>query len=325
LRSSQTKDTTQNTRKDFDILGLLLSIVGVTALVYGITEAGSKGWGNQMVLTSLLIGGAVLVVFIVVELRVRDPVLDLRLFTNYTFTISNVLIWMILGVFYGGLFLLPLFFESVRGNTTLTTGEFLIGQGLALSVGVMIAGVLYNRLGPRVLTVFGLLLLIGGTYRLTQIDVNTTGEALQIWLILRSLGMGIVSQPLQVLALSVVSNEGMAKASSLVAVARLMAVVVAVAVLTTYLTEQSTTHATEISHTLQAGQQTHQLTGVAATCAQAATPTQNLTAIKACVGQHAVAMGIADTFWVILISYAVCIPLALVMGRDPAIEAGKKQ
>jgi MFS family permease len=88
-RTSNQNEQAKGARKSFDILGLVLSLVGVTTLVYGISEAGTQGWGDQTVLTSLLIGAAVLIVFVVVELRVSDPVLDLRLFLNYTFTMGR--------------------------------------------------------------------------------------------------------------------------------------------------------------------------------------------------------------------------------------------
>jgi EmrB/QacA subfamily drug resistance transporter len=311
---------TKGARKSIDVVGLLLSVAGVTALVYGITLAGSKGWGAPTVLTGILIGAMVLIVFIVVELRVSDPVLDLRLFKNYTFTISNFLIWFTLAVFNGGLFLLPFFLENVQGGTALIAGQALIGQGLGLAVGSSTSGMFYNRLGPRRLAVFGLLCLTIGTYGLTQIEVNTTVQALQVWLILRGLGVGFVYQSTQTLALSVVSNKGMARASSLVNVARQMASATAVAVLTTYLTAQTITHATDISHALQTGLQTHNLTGVAATCAQ----TTAQAAVNACVLRSAMATGIADTFRVILILTAVSVLPALLLGRDPAIAALKQ-
>jgi hypothetical protein len=94
-----------------------------------------------------------------------------------------------------------------------------------------------------------------------------------------------------------------------------------VAALATYLTAQTVTHTTAINNTLQAGLQTPHLTGVAATCAQTTGSAQSL---AACVGQHALAASVADTFWIILILSVVCIPLGLVMGRDPAIEAYKR-
>src|SRR5581483_2209962 len=88
-------------KNSFDIAGLMLSMVGFSVLIYGITEAGSKGWGNSTVLTFILGGVAVLLAFIIVELRTSDPVIDLRLFANYTFTISNLLLWIVSGVFFG--------------------------------------------------------------------------------------------------------------------------------------------------------------------------------------------------------------------------------
>ncbi len=310
--------------KRFDILGLVLSMVGFTALVYGINEAATKGWNNSTVLIYVIVGATVLVAFIIVELLVSDPVMDLRLFRNYTFSISNVLMWVVSAVLFGSVFLLPLFFENVQGATSLTAGELLIGQGLATGVGLAISGALYNRVGPRILAVVGLLLLVGGSYGLTRLDVNTTGQSLQIWLVMRGLGLGCLNTPLQTLALSVVSNRAMAKASSLVSVMRQVAGALGIAALTTYLTQRTASHAQDIGNAMQAGLQTHQLSGVAATCVQAAGPTLNQAAAQACVVQHATAMGMSDTFWIVLICSAACILLALIVGRDPAIEAYKK-
>jgi EmrB/QacA subfamily drug resistance transporter len=307
--------------KRFDMAGLLLSMVGFTALVYGITEAGSKGWGNSTVLTSMLVGVLVLVVFIVVELRGSDPVIDLRLFTNYTFTISNIVMWVVAAVLFGSVFLLPLFFENIQGDTALTAGELLISQGLAMGVGMLVSGTLYNRVGPRILAAIGLVLVVVGTYSLTQLDVNTTGQSLQIWLILRGLGLGFTNPPLQTLAMSSISNRAMAKASSLVSVTRMVASAIGVASLTTYLTQQATNHSLAIGEAIKAGLTTHQFSGVAATCARLAGPTFNQVALRTCIAQHAATQGLDDTFWVVLIFCAASILLALLIGRDPAVRA----
>ena len=310
-------------RKHFDFLGLVLSTVGVAALVYGISEAGSQSWGEATVLIPLLLGIVILVVFTVVELRVSDPVLDLRLFKNITFTITNSLLWFVVSVTMGAAFILPLFFESVQGDSPLVAGSFLISSILAIGVGISVSGVLYNRMGPRTLTLLGLLLLTVGTYGFTQIDVNTTGGSLQIWMIVRSFGVGFVFQPMQTFVLSVVSNKAMARASSLVSVARQVTTAAATAILGTYLTQQTATHTADIGNALQAGLQTHNLTGVAATCVQTAGPTLNLTVLNACVGQYATAAGVADTFWFLLIVGVVCIPLALFIRQRSATEALK--
>lgn len=301
----------------FDLLGLVLSMAGFSAFVYGISRAGVDGWGNATVITFLAVGGGLLIAFTIVELLVKDPVMDLSLFRNYTFTISNILNWITTAVLFGSLFLLPLFFERVQGLSALDTGVIVISQGLAMAVGLAISGRLYNRVGPRILAVIGAALVTISMIGFTRLQVTTSGADLQLWLILRGVGLGMVGQPLQTLAVSVVSNRQMAKATSLISSTKTISGAVGVAVLTTYLTQQGTNHAKEIA----SGFATHPLSGVAATCAKQVG--QHAQALQACVGQHAATMGLNDTFLFTLIGCAVCIVLALFLGRDPAIEAAR--
>ena len=303
--------------KGFDLPGLVLSMAGFTAFVYGINRAGIDGWGDAGVITFLALGGALLLAFIVVELLVKDPVIDLRLFRSYTFTVSNILIWVTTAVLFGSIFLLPLFFERVEGLSAQTTGEILISQGLAMAVGIGISGRLYNRVGPRILAVIGAALVTISLIGFTNLNVTTTGADLQVWLIMRGLGLGMVGQPLQTLAVSVVSNRLMAKASSLINSTKTAFGAIGVAVLTTYLTQQSAAHAKDIEALLA----TRPLSGVAATCVQQVG--LHAQALQGCVAQHAVTMGLNDTFLFSLIGCAICAGLAFFVGRDPAIEAAK--
>jgi hypothetical protein len=151
----------------------------------------------------------------------------------------------------------------------------------------------------------------------TRLEVTTSGADLQIWLILRGLGLGFAVQPVQTLAISVVSNKLIAKASSLINSTRLVFGAVGVSVLTTYLTQQGTTHAKAIAAEFL----THPPGGVAATCVQQVG--QHAQALQACVAQHAMTMGLNDTFLVVLIGCVVSTVLAFFIDRDPAIEAAK--
>ena len=175
----------------FDFIGLALSMIGFTAVVYGISEASSRGWGDGAVLAFLVGGGVVLVAFAITELRVRDPVMDVRLFLNYTFSIANLLSWALAAFLFGSLFLLPFFFERVQGLTPLSTGEILLLQGLASAAGVVISGGLYNRVGPRIMAVVGFALVTVGTIGVARVTVSTTGLSLQWWLVMRGLGLGL--------------------------------------------------------------------------------------------------------------------------------------
>lgn len=310
----------------FDVLGLALSMAGFTALVYGITDAGQYGWSDTTVVRFLIAGAALLIAFVVVELRVSDPVIDLRLFANYTFTMANLVTWSLSAFLFGSLFLLPFFFENVQGRTALTAGEILISQGLAAAVGTIIAGRLYNRVGPRWLTTAGLIAVTAGTFGFTSLTIGSTAASVQIWLILRGLGLGLSNTPLQTLVLSVVSNRAMARASSLVTVTRQVFGAVGVSALTTYLTQRTAAHAPSVTHTFTSTI----LPKAQAACV--ATAGQNVAAIKTCVQQaaqryivpHAAVLGLNDTFTMVMIGCGVTVVLALIVGRDPAVEAIKR-
>src|SRR5215472_958042 len=291
----------------FDWLGLVLAMVSFTVLVYGFTQAGTDGWGKPTVIGSLLAGSVLLVAFILVELFVKDPVLDLRLFRSYTFTVANVLIWVSSAVFFASLFLVPVFFERVEQLSALATGEIVIAQGLAMAVGLAISGGLYNRVGPRVFTVSGAILVSVSMVGFTRLTVTTTGADLQLWLILRGLGLGLFIQALQTLSVSVVSNPQMARATSLRNSTTTVFSAVGVAVFTSYLTGQATTH----------------LKDATATCVAQAGQHLQLSALHACVGQQALTLGMNDTFFFALIACAICAVASLFVGRDPALQAAK--
>jgi MFS family permease len=190
-------------------------------------------------------------------------------------------------------------------------------QGLASAAGVVISGALYNRVGPRIMAVVGFALVTVGTIGITQLTVATSGLSLQGWLVLRGFGLGLVNIPMQTLALSVVSNKAMARASSLVNVTRQVFSAVGVSVLTTYLTQRVILHGNEVA----AAFQQRPLAGIAASCAPLARG--GLAAVRTCVVQHITTQGINDTFTVVMIACAICIVLALFVGRDPAIQAAR--
>ncbi len=315
----------QPQRGRFDVVGLILSMAGFTALVYGITQAASKSWNDPSVLPFLIGGGMLLVAFVINELLVKDPVMDVRLFLNYTFTASNILIWAISAFLFGSLILLPFFFEGVQNLTALSTGEIFITQGLAAALATIFSGRFYNRIGPRWLAAIGFALVTLGTIGLTKFTVSTTGADLQWWLILRGLGLGFANIPLQTLVLSVVSNRAMARASSLVNVTRQVAGAIGITILNTYLTQQTTNHVAAVTKSFFAGP-------VASATAKCVAQLGHSPAVQACVGaaakvyigQNAFVMGLNDAFVLAAIATGICTVLALFVGRDPNLVAAKR-
>jgi DHA2 family multidrug resistance protein len=353
-----------------DAVGLVLAMIGFTLLVYGITQAGTHGWNDIAfdhlhlggltldfsVVRYLVLSGAILIAFVVNELLVSDPVLDIRLFLNYTFTAANLLTWAISGLFFASLFLLPIFFQNVQGHTPLQSGEYVIVQGVSAAVATLFAGRLYNRVGPRILVTLGFAFVTIGTIGFTRLDPNTTWQSLQVWLVLRGLGLGFTNIPLQTLALSVISNRAMARASSLTSAMRQVAGAVGLTALTTYFVQQTTKYTTTYKPQIQAATQqavAQHTSGspqdpssplgilVAHCAAQVGSQAQ---AIQACVqqlttqfaqqfsqsyvAQHifplAATHALNDTFTVAMIGCGIATVLAIFLGKDPAVEASKK-
>ncbi|HEX2646237.1 MAG TPA: DHA2 family efflux MFS transporter permease subunit, partial [Candidatus Dormibacteraeota bacterium] len=277
--------------KGFDITGLLLAMVGTLALVYAIDRAGTRSWTDSIVVGLAISGVLLLAGFTIFELRVPDPVMDMRLFKTATFTVSNIVSWVIGAVGFGSLFLIPFYFESVLGKSPLDTGIVLIPMGLAAAVAVVITGRLYNRVGPRLLTMVGIGLLGVGSIGFVTAGPNTDAWSLTPWLIMRGAGFGMAGIPIQNLALSVVSNVAMARASSLFNVTRQIFAAVGVAGLSSYLTN----HANALAPTIV--RQALQGTGPCAT--------------RTCVTRLVTADALNDTFFlVVLLTFAtmlVCI------------------
>lgn len=298
----------------FDIPGFVLAIAGFTVLVYGLTEAGIEGWGSSITVRSLAIAAVLLAALVVFELRTENPVLDMRIFRYLTFTRAIILIWVVSAFYYGSLFLIPFFFEKVEGLSALSSGEIMISQGVAAAIGIAAGGELYNKIGPRPMAVVGIVSLALSGIGFIHLNVATTGLSLQLWLALRGLGLGLSTSPLQNLALSVVDRRDLARSTSLINVSRQVFSAAGVAALSALVAQQAAHYASTAGAALQSG---HVSSGIAAACAPAGSNA------AACVQQHAITNGLNDAFLVGLIACTAAIALALVVGRDPSLEALK--
>jgi hypothetical protein len=318
----------------FDFLGLLLAMAGFTIAVYGITQAGPHGWNttpfdhfslgglsiDMSVVSYLALGGILLLAFVVTELIVKDPVMDVRLFLNYTFASANVLTWAVSGLLFGGLFLMPIFFEQVQGKSPLDTGVALISQGLAAAVATILTSRLYNRIGPRWLIAIGFVFITAGTYGFTQLSVDSSILSLQGWMVLRGLGLGFTNIPLQTLTLSGISNRAMARASSLANVTRQIFGAVGISALTSYLIQQTSGYFA--GSTAASPIRAHLPPGSDAICLSTEAVAKIPGLAQIC--NPLVTTAINDTFWVATIGTAICIALALLVGRDPSLVAARQ-
>jgi len=187
-------------KRGLDLPGQLLFIVGVGALTYGLVEGPHQGWTSALILTCFLLGFATVGVFVRVELRSRDPMMDVRFFADRVYSTAIVTIFAVLFAIYGTLLLITQYFQNVRGYSPEEAGFLLIAMTVPTIVGAPIAGRLTARLGPRRPTLFGVSLIAIGMAVLAA----TTGG----WLGFTLIGVALVGSA-GGFAVAPATNEGM--------------------------------------------------------------------------------------------------------------------
>lgn len=228
--------------RPLDVPGLLLSTAGFSSLVYGIAEAGDKGWDSLTVIGFMSFGAFCLVLLTMVELRSRTPLLDVRLFSEWNFTLGNLLTWALQIGLFGALFLLPIFLQSLRGLTPVQAALWLMPSALVTAFALPFGGLLVDRFGAKPIILIGALALTATSYALSHLTLQTSFWTLQLWLLGRSIAISFTLQPSQVVALSHVPREALARATALLSVLRQVVVAFGTALLSTYVQNRTPIH-----------------------------------------------------------------------------------
>ncbi len=220
----------------FDLVGVVTELIGFGAVLYAASIAANQGWTAPNTLIWFGIGAAGLLAFGVNELFfAREPLLDLRLFRNRVFLNASLLGYVSTVALFGAEFLLPIYLQTLRGQTALQTGFILLPMALSGGIFVTLSGRLYDKVGPRPLMVAGFILLMINTWQLAAIRADTPISWILFLLVLRGLALGLTVQTTMVTALSVVPKSDLARGSSLTNATRNVIQSIGVAVLATVL------------------------------------------------------------------------------------------
>lgn len=181
----------------FDLPGLALLAASLIALLYGLSEASTSGsFTASGVLGWLIGGGACLVAFVFYSLWRRDrAVINVRLFGNSMFAASTLMMFIVAIALFGGLLLLPLYYQVVRGQGALNAGLLLAPQGLGAMLMTPLSGWISDRFGPGKIIPVGIVLVLLGTLPFTVVHADTSYAYLTVALFVRGLGIGGCMMP----------------------------------------------------------------------------------------------------------------------------------
>lgn len=178
-----------------DVGGALLSIIGLTALVYGFIEAPEVGWTDIEVILSFVLAAATLTGFTFWELRMAEPMLDVRLFRLATFTVPALVISISMFVLFGLEYLLPQYLQFVQDLQPAAVGLVLVPVSITWSLAALVADGIVRKVGERLVMSAALVVLAGGL--VTSLLISTGPS---IWIVVlgssvAGVGMGLATTP----------------------------------------------------------------------------------------------------------------------------------
>ena len=198
----------------FDVVGFLCIATGLFTLLLALTEGEDWGWTSFPVLILITVGVLSLALFVIVELEVDAPLLDVRVFRYWAFTNSLLLISVLSVGLFTVLFYVPLFLQQAQGLGAFEAGLLLLPQALVMAVCMPIAGRLYDRFGPRWPALIGLGINAWGTYEMHVVTLDATNEHLTWLLCVRAVGMGLGMMPIMTGGIAAVPPALVSRASA---------------------------------------------------------------------------------------------------------------
>ncbi len=192
----------------FDIPGAITGTVGLTALVYGLTNAGHHGWGNTSTLV-YIIGGLVLIgIFLAIEARSRHALMPFRILANRTRGVSFFVMLIVGAAMFSMFYFLGIFVQNILGYSALKTGFAFLPFSLGIVIAAQVASTLIARMDPRWISGAGSALMAAGMFGFSQLEVDSSYLThLLPFILVLSFGMGLIFVPLTLTAVSGVANE----------------------------------------------------------------------------------------------------------------------
>jgi EmrB/QacA subfamily drug resistance transporter len=192
----------------FDLPGAITGTLGLTGLVYGLTHAAQNGWTDPVTLAFIIGGLALIFVFLALEARSRHALMPFRILANKTRGVSFIAMLVVGAALFSMFYFLGIYIQNIMGYSALKTGLAFLPFSFGMVVAAQIGSTLIARMDPRWIAGAGAVLAAGGMFGFTQLEVDS-GYATHLlpYILLLSIGMGLIFVPLTLTAVSGVADE----------------------------------------------------------------------------------------------------------------------
>jgi EmrB/QacA subfamily drug resistance transporter len=197
-----------------DYRGLVLMATGLPLLTYGLAEIGATGsFTAAKVVYPILAGIVLIAAFVRHALRIKNPLLDLRLYRKPTFSSASFAMFCLGAALFGGMILLPLYWQEIRHESVVNTGLLTAPQGLGMALVMPLAGKLSDRLGGGPLALFGVIVTTLATVPFGLIGAHTSVFGLSVAMFVRGTGIGFAFMPAMAAAFAALDRSELAHAT----------------------------------------------------------------------------------------------------------------
>ncbi len=308
-------------RLRIDYVGMGLLTVGLGFLQVVLDKGQEDDWfGSRMIAWSAAISASALLAVLWWELRVKDPIIYLRLFRERNFAISNVLIFALGFALFGSTVLVPQFLQTLLGYTATEAGKVLSPGGVAVMLVLPITGALINRIGARALITVGLIIAGGGLWLTSHISLDVGYWTITSYRMIVGIGIAFLFVPISTAAFSRLAPDKSNAASALFNLSRNLGASFGIALVINLVVRQSQVHTSLlVSHVTNGNPVYGQwIAGLTQRLVQQGASTydagRQATAVVArMIAQQAGALAYLDAFRFVAIACFVMLPLGLLM------------
>lgn len=314
---------TEHTRS-FDVVGFITMSTFLSLLLLALTDGNAKwntgGWTSPFIVTCFTISGISFILFIINELIVEHPLIEISLFKDFNFTVGNSVMFIFGFGMFGSTFLLPLYLQNALGYTAFQAGSLFLPVGFLQALIGPTAGYLSDKMNPKILVISGLSLLAFSLSLNSNLSLFSEHHQIMLPLYIRGFAMGMVFSPLTSICMSRVPRHKMGQASGLYNIMRQIGGSMGIAFMSSLLTRRTIYHGSMYGQVVNSQSDTFQhVTGQLARFAMNVLPsTPSFAALRAqsLIAEHismqAFVKAVNDVFFAAaLITLAGTVPVLL--------------
>ena len=230
------KNVTTRTFPKVDYLSIVLSTLGFGGLLYGVSSAGNYGWTSIYVILSLVFGAISLTIFILRQFKLKQPILEFRVFKFKMFTITTAIGMIVFIGLIGAETMLPIYMQNMAGFTAIESGIMIMPGALLMGIMSPITGRIFDKIGARWLVITGLSIVTVTSFLFTDLTAHTSLTYLTIVFAIRMFGIAMVMMPATTAGLNQLPNRLIPHGTAMNNTMRQIAASIGTAVLITVMT-----------------------------------------------------------------------------------------